>query len=268
MTVHVGQRKTSPHEFIHTYKVLRAVLTQWMNSVPKRKKKYACTPIEDNIYATMETLVRIDEQVYKPNTRNNIEFARSVQEAINLVSALPSCMTAYCLICYREPEKLIRIEEMINKELSLLEGIMKTMNKEYRTVRVKMYSHQTVMRCKFLSKLRELVLLTHQKIPYVPNRYDYTIKNPAVNLSVRAFRYAYDANSIYPEKRSDIDQRKVLFEDSLACLVQYEDHIATLFLLSDYDNDLMDRWAFLLVECQKLIRATMKSDRERYKKLG
>ena len=263
MSVHVSERTLSPHEFVHTYKIIRGILCQWMEAVPKRKRKYVCPPIYDNIYATTEYLIRIDEQVFKPKTRNEVDFTRDVLMAVDKVQHLPDAMIAYCIICRKEQQKLERVEELINKELTLLEGIVKRTNPTYRAERIKIYNRKMVLECKFLSKLEELVLLTHQKIPYVPNRYDFTIKNPATQSVVSAYRKAYAANCIYPEVKNDIERRSKLFKEAIAYLVQYEDYIATLFLLSEYDDALMDRWAHLVSESQKLISGTMKSDRDR-----
>ena len=130
---------------------------------------------------------------------------------------------------------------------------------------IKSKRHESEM--EFIHTARELRLYTTRKVTGFPKRYTFTVANPLADSARRIHQYCKMANSVYPLNAHEAQIRRdylIRANAELQSMVSDIDFAAELFGIQP---DTMKFWMDIVDREIRLVKGTMKKDRERYKNL-
>lgn len=119
----------------------------------------------------------------------------------------------------------------------------------------------------FVHTARELQIYTIRKCVNFPKRYTFYVGQPIAASATRIHQYAKMANSIYPtnQRESQMRQGYLLWANAeLNSLVSQIEVAGELFGL---EPRVMKFWMEIIDREIRLVKGTMKKDKERYKNL-
>lgn len=119
----------------------------------------------------------------------------------------------------------------------------------------------------FLATARKLQIYTIQKCVNFPKRYTFYVSQPLSNAATRVYEYVKCANSIYPLNQHEVQLRRDYLLKANAELNNIASQLEVAQELFGIDMDTMMKWAEIVNTEIKLVKATMKADRDRYKDL-
>ena len=119
----------------------------------------------------------------------------------------------------------------------------------------------------FIHTARELQIYTIQKCDNFPKRYTFYISQPISEAATRIHQYAKMANSIYPLNAHEAQIRRDYLIRANAELNSLVSQIEVAHELFGLEQNVMKYWMDIVEREIRLIKGTMKKDRERYKDL-
>ena len=119
----------------------------------------------------------------------------------------------------------------------------------------------------FIANARKLQIYTVKKCINFPKRYTFYISQPIANASTRIYEDVRRANSIYPLNQHEAQMRRDCFLRANAELYSLTSQLEVAQEIFGIDMDVMQNWLDIIDFEIRLIKAVMKSDRERYKNL-
>ena len=119
----------------------------------------------------------------------------------------------------------------------------------------------------FIANARKLQIYTVKKCVNFPKRYTFYISQPIANASTRIYEDVRRANSIYPLNQHEAQMRRDCFLRANAELYSLTSQLEVAQEIFGIDMDVMQNWLDIIDFEIRLIKAVMKSDRERYKNL-
>ena len=119
----------------------------------------------------------------------------------------------------------------------------------------------------FIANARKLQIYTIRKCVNFPKRYTFYVSQPIANASTRIYEDVRRANSIYPVNQHEAQMRRDCFLRANAELYSLISQIEVAQELFGIDMDAMQNWLDIIDFEIRLVKAVMKSDRERYKNL-
>lgn len=129
-------------------------------------------------------------------------------------------------------------------------------------------SERDVSELQFLNTARELQIYSIQKCAHFPKRYTFYVSQPIANISTRIHQYVKLGNSIFPTNEHEAQLRLDYFLKAKAEVNNLVSQIEVACELFDIEENSMKHWMSLISTELKLLKALIKSDRERYKKLS
>ena len=114
---------------------------------------------------------------------------------------------------------------------------------------------------------RELRLYTTRKVAGFPKRYTFTVANPLADTARRIHQYCKMANSIYPTNAHEVQMRRDYLLRANAELQSMISDIEFAAELFGIEPDVIKFWAEIIEREIRLVKGTLKRDKERYKKL-
>lgn len=128
-------------------------------------------------------------------------------------------------------------------------------------------SQRSTSEMEFIANARKLQIYTIKKCVSFPKRYTFYVSQPIANASTRIYEDVRRANSIYPVNQHEVQMRRDCFLRANAELYSLISQIEVAQELFSIDMDSMRYWLDIIDFEIRLVKAVMKSDRERYKNL-
>ena len=119
----------------------------------------------------------------------------------------------------------------------------------------------------FIATARKLEIYSIQKCVNFPKRYTFYISQPIANAATRIYEDVKRANSIYPMNQHEAQMRRdylIRANSELQSMVSQLEVAQELFGI---EMDTLKYWVDIIDTEIRLVKAVMKSDRERYKNL-
>lgn len=119
----------------------------------------------------------------------------------------------------------------------------------------------------FIYTARQLQIYTVQKCVSFPKRYTFYIGQPIANAATRVHELTKMANSIYPTNAHEVQIRRDYLLRANAELYSLVSQIEVAHELFGLEANVMKYWMDLVDKEIRLVKGTMKKDRERYKNI-
>ena len=119
----------------------------------------------------------------------------------------------------------------------------------------------------FIHTARQLQIHTIQKCVNFPKRYTFYVSQPLAAAATRIHEYVKCANSIYPLNRHEVQMRRDYLIRAKAELNSMISQLEVANELFGIEGDKMKFWVDIIDREIRLVKGTMKKDRERYKDL-
>ncbi len=128
-------------------------------------------------------------------------------------------------------------------------------------------SKRSTSEMEFIANARKLQIFTIQKCVSFPKRYTFYISQPIANATTRIYEDVRRANSIYPVNQHEVQMRRDCFLRANAELFSLTSQIEVAQEMFGINMDVLAKWLEMVDLEIRLVKAVMKSDRERYKNL-
>ena len=139
---------------------------------------------------------------------------------------------------------------------------------------LKVGDHMSVIKSKrtesgmeFVHTARELQIYTIKKCVSFPKRYTFYISQPIANSATRIHEYVKMANSIYPLNAHEAQIRRDYLIKANAELNSLVSQIEVAHEIFGLEPNVMKFWMDIVEREIRLVKGTLKKDRERYKDL-
>ena len=119
----------------------------------------------------------------------------------------------------------------------------------------------------FIHTARQLQIYTIQKCVGFPKRYTFYIVQPIANAATRVHEYVKMANSVYPTNAHEVQIRRDYLLKANAELNSLVSQIEVAHELFGLESNVMKFWMDLVEKEIRLVKGTLKKDKERYKNL-
>jgi len=119
----------------------------------------------------------------------------------------------------------------------------------------------------FVHTARELQIYTIQKCVHFPKRYTFYISQPISQTATHIHQCVKMANSIYPLNANEVQMRRDLLLRANAELNSLVSQIEVAHELFGLEHNVMKFWMDIVDREIRLVKGTLKKDRERYKNL-
>ena len=119
----------------------------------------------------------------------------------------------------------------------------------------------------FIHTARQLQIYTIQKCVGFPKRYTFYIAQPIANAATRVHEYTKMANSIYPTNAHEVQLRRDYLIKANAELNSLVSQIEVAHELFGLEPNVMKVWMDLVEKEIRLVKGTLKKDKERYKNI-
>ena len=119
----------------------------------------------------------------------------------------------------------------------------------------------------FIHTARQLQIHTIQKCVGFPKRYTFYVSQPLAEMATRIHEYVKCANSIYPVNQHEVQMRRDYLLRANAELNSMISQIEVANELFGIEGDKMKFWLEIVEKEIRLVKGTLKKDRERYKDL-
>ena len=128
-------------------------------------------------------------------------------------------------------------------------------------------SNRAESEMEFIHTARQLQIHTIQKCVNFPKRYTFYVSQPIAECATRIHEYVKCANSIYPVNQHEVQMRRDYLLRANAELFSLISQIEVANELFGIEADKMKYWMEIVEKEIRLVKGTMKKDRERYKDL-
>ncbi len=119
----------------------------------------------------------------------------------------------------------------------------------------------------FIHTARQLQIHTIQKCVGFPKRYTFYVSQPLAEMATRVHEYVKCANSVYPVNQHEVQMRRDYLLRANAELNSMVSQIEVANELFGIEGDKMKFWLDIVEKEIRLVKGTLKKDRERYKDL-
>lgn len=125
-------------------------------------------------------------------------------------------------------------------------------------------SNRAESEMEFIHTARQLQIHTIQKCVNFPKRYTFYVGQPMAECATRIHEYVKCANSIYPLNQHEVQIRRDYLLRANAELNSLISQIEVAGELFGLEPDKMKFWMEIIEKEIRLVKGTMKKDRERY----
>lgn len=126
-------------------------------------------------------------------------------------------------------------------------------------------SKRTQSEMQFIYTARELQIYSIQKCVGFPKRYTFYLGQPIANAATRIHEFVKMANSVYPLNAHEVQMRRDYLLRANAELNSLVSQIEVAGELFGLDPNVMKHWMGLVEQEIRLVKGTLKKDRERYR---
>lgn len=128
-------------------------------------------------------------------------------------------------------------------------------------------SQRNVSPVEFINTARQLEIYTIQKAVGFPKRYTFYVSQPLANTATNIHKAVKMGNSVYPQNQHEVQIRRDYFLRALAELQALVSQIEVAAQLFPIDANQMRFWMDMVNKEDRLLRAVLKREKERYKNL-
>lgn len=128
-------------------------------------------------------------------------------------------------------------------------------------------SKRSVSPVEFIHTARELEIYTIRKVVNFPKRYTFYVSQPLAESATRVHKLVKAGNSIYPTNKHEAQLRRDYFLKALAELQSLVSQIEIANELFSVEANSMKMWGELINKEDRLLRAVLKKEQQRYKNL-
>ena len=129
-------------------------------------------------------------------------------------------------------------------------------------------SKRTESSVQFLETINELVRFTRKQCLKMPKRYTFFGVQQMCDCVLKIRENIKKGNSTFPQNEHEVQTRRDYFLDALVGLQALADYIGDIRYIFPIKDHIMIKWLKLLTEEQKLIKAVVAKDKEKYSKVN
>ena len=119
----------------------------------------------------------------------------------------------------------------------------------------------------FINNARKLQIYTIQKCASFPKRYTFYISQPIAAAAARVYEQTKKANSIFPANEHEVQLRRDCLIKAYAELTHMVSQVEVANEIFGIKSSSIKYWMDLIETEMRLVKGTMKKDKERYKKM-
>lgn len=261
MSVLASKRDISRIEYAKYYIELYKYSVDRLNRVPKRKQKWICLPISEILNEIYEDIMTINNDVFKYGIKEK-SVSQQAMTVINKLLSLQKPLITLWIIERYPFEKMAKWAVMINKEIENMARFGELCTNDYSELFI--IDYQAMEEMKFLSNMAELHRFIYSKTISLPRKARDSDGSILMSLSSEALYRLIKANRNMPKDKDSYEKRKEDISIALNCLRQMQPPIFSLFLLMNYNEETMTKWADLLNTELKLLNGLITSDAKRF----
>jgi hypothetical protein len=270
MSVRVNQRHLSDIEYENTFTKLNGYLSNKLKRIPKRHRYYLAEPFNKILNKCYKNIMLITN-LYMSKKSKSIERYRLCKETIELFETIISYSYYYWNISCRNNEiKRIPIKKrvywtnLINKEIRLIEGVMKKCNgykeDEICGLFMKSYSIPEIRNVQFLSKLYDLQSIVYSRAIHVSKNYQDAQMEMLVELTRDAFYYAKQANDVMAVDAKTSKKRENCFQKAIDRIMSMNRPIMELAIAKIFSEKELSLICNLVTDCQNMLCAIKRKE--------
>lgn len=119
----------------------------------------------------------------------------------------------------------------------------------------------------FLYTARNLEIYTVKKVINFPKRVTFYISQPLANTATTVHKLVKKGNTIYPTNQHEAQLRKDYFLEALGELQAFVSQLEIAEQICNIKANEMVHWMELVMKEQRLIKALLRVERDKYKNL-
>ena len=296
-------RNISRYEFEKNYTEFVKDIKPQITKCSKRRKRYVATPLNVAIMEAFNDILKLHTYLFTPNKSDKEIEKKMTKQAINSVYKLQRPLLVFWNIQMTEFETQCRFAKMLNRELSLLYGILnkfesqdnsiynnqkniqnnankgdkmeitKFRDRKYPKSKEKIYSMPyrfivlDVAKIKSMDVTRNAAIF-HRFVHSKVIRATHDLENGSTPLLVKMvddfFYNVMTANAIYPKTPQEFQDRERRLKMALNSLKYMQVPLYSYFDLMDYSEDIMVKFADFINNEEKYLNGLMRSDRKNF----
>ena len=120
----------------------------------------------------------------------------------------------------------------------------------------------------FLNTARKLQIYTVQKcVSVIPKRYTFYLGTGLAESAASIYKDLKRGNSVYPVNQHEVQVRRDYFMRAYAELQSLVSQLEVAYEIINFDENVLHEFGSLISTEMKLVKAIIKTDRERFKNL-
>lgn len=261
MSVLRGKREIAHSEFENTFTSLYKLSEKHTIAVPKRRKKWLCTPINLTMNKIYRDIMSMSD-FYSPIKSDKVEYrAATAEDCIKDLQELEKPLMVLWNVQGFETRKMVAWVKLINDEIDLLQS--KTFN-DKEASKVRILDWRAIDSAQFLKNMSQLHRYTHSKVANANMDYDSTQGAVLIEYVNDAFYEVVAANIKIPTEKWQYEERRKHISNAITCLKAMNRGLISYFNLMQYSERVMSEWSDMLVQELKMLTALQASDRQRF----
>lgn len=263
MAVHRAYRSVAWSEFERNMGILHRDLTQRLDAVPARLKKFIYPDIYNPMNRAYDALILANEDKRKGAQYKELR-QQLFREAVAALQEMQKPLLSLVNLRDTSDNGAAAIRDCVNREYALIYGVA---GWKEEPPKMMILPRDKIKQLAFLGVMSRLHKFTFQKIGHAPQGcYD------SVTVRIKDFvtEALYDlvmANRQIPTNRQQAEEREAYINAALDNLNAMQRPLFALWNIMDYSEDTMDEWAGLIDEEIRILTGLKDKDRERYKSL-
>ena len=277
MSILKSERKESRTQYIYHYTKLYNYTVERAAQVSNRKVDFLVTPLADkmnNIYRLLRSI-----EFYYDKNRHRLASRRYkwLKNAIDYLCQLEFYLYIFWL--GMTEDKTIRLKQreywvkLVNDNINFIHSAMKRSScyneKEDNNVKhITYFSQDDFQKTRFLSKMYELfkmILSVSSRISKAQSGFYVRILFDCIS---RALYLGVKGNMIFPKNKDEYEARKDYFTRCINNLKSMNEPLIQSFIVTQANEDTVEKAATLLHESISMLVGVMKSDESRFSKFN
>lgn len=267
-----SQRRLSATQYETSFLAVYNHMRELMLALPKRRQKSIANPIMEAMNEAYQAIMDIAE---KP-VRGRKDMAQVRYDAIvraqQVILKIQKPLYVYWVICDKSrTTQRTHLCQQFDYVLSLLHGIqckstVYNPETDAGVMRLVYFTNDEINKAEFLSKIRDLLIYTHDKVTRMPKTWRDADGDLLEKFVADAFFHAVFGNKCHPDQdKEQAEIRRKNFSAALTALKAMNRPMISCFAgLGLSERELLE-WSDLLVDSIKLLSAVMASDKGRRK---
>lgn len=273
MSVLRSKRHLSRYEFEHNYIQFYNYTTDIMSKTPKRRRKYLCEPLSKQINIIFNWIMTLNENIYAKNDKGKLVREQAIIKSIDEIYNIEKVLMVYWNVMKIPFKKMCNWCEYLNKEIALLNGIMKETNtleekecskhhKKQRNLFV--LDWNKINKVDFLKNMSDLHRYTHGKTIRAVKDFENGTTPLIISLIDDALYNVMTANACYPQTKEEYEIRSGKIKRAINDLNRIQIPLLSYFDIMQYSNKTQEEWSGMIVNEIKLLQGLQKSDKKRF----